>query len=123
MIYKASQFKEEIVGGLVTETTFAEQNGWKLTFPAQFLAYHQGGQIDVLKQVDISTLFNGAAGFKLHKAIGYKIKEVFTDNYVAVYKDFSPHKVRAYQGGFGLWLNAGVNTQWGNLSSFLLERK
>jgi hypothetical protein len=115
MIYKASQFKEEIVGGLVTETTLAEQNGWKLTLPAQFLAYHQGGQIDVLKQVDISTLFNGAAGFKLHKAIGYKIKEVFTDNYVAVYKDFSPHKVRAYQGGFGLWLNAGVNTQWGNL--------
>lgn len=115
MIYKASPYKEEIVGGLITETTLAEQNGWKLTLPAQFLAYHQGGQIDVLKQVDISTLFNGATGFKLHKTIGYKVKEVFTDNYVAVYKDFSPNKVRAYQGGFGLWLNAGVNTKWGNL--------
>lgn len=115
MIYKASPFKEEIVGGLITETTLAEQNGWKLTLPAQFLAYHQGGQIDLLRQVDISTLFNGATGFKLHKAIGYKVKEVFTDNYIAVYKDFSPNKVRAYQGGFGLWLNAGVTTKWGDL--------
>lgn len=115
MIYKASPYKEEIVGGLITETTLAEQNGWKLTLPAQFLAYHQGGQIDVLKQIDISTLFNGATGFKLHKAIGYKVKEVFADNYIAVYKDFSPHKVRAYKGGFGLWLNAGINTKWGNL--------
>ena len=115
MIYKASPYKEEIVGGLITETTLAEQNGWKLSLPAQFLAYHQGGQIDVLKQVDISTLFNGATGFKLHKTLGYNIKEVFTDNYIAVYKDFSPSKVRAYQAGFGLWLNAGINTKWGNV--------
>jgi len=115
MIYKGDAAKEEIVGGLITETFLVKNNHWSLAIPAQFLAYHQGGQIDVLKQIDISTLFNGATGFKIHKAIGYKVKEVFTDNYVAVYKDFSPNKVRAYQGGFGLWLNAGVNTKWGNL--------
>ena len=51
----------------------------------------------------------------MHKSIGERVKEVFTDNYIAVYKDFSPEKVRAFQGGFGLWLNAGVNTKWGNL--------
>ena len=115
MIYKGDATKEEIVGGLATETDLINTGYWKLSIPAQILAYHQGGQIDALKSVPISTLFNGAAGFKLHKFIGNNVKEVFTDNYLAVYKDFSPTKLRAYQGGFGLWLNAGVNTKWGNL--------
>lgn len=115
MIYKGDATKEEIVGGVTTETDLINTGYWKLSIPAQILAYHQGGQIDVLKSVSISTLFNGAAGFKLHRFIGNNVKEVFTDNYLAIYKDFSPEKVRAYQGGFGLWLNAGVNTKWGSL--------
>lgn len=115
MIYKGDAAKEEIVGGLITETTLMHTGYWKITVPAQFLAYHRGGQIDILKQTPISTLFNGATGIKLHKTIGLNVKEIFSDNYIAVYKDFSPTKVSAYQGGFGLWLNAGVNTKWGNL--------
>ena len=115
MIYPGDATKEEIVGGLITETTVLKIGYWKLSIPAQFLAYHQGGQIDVLKETPLSTLFNGATGLKLHKTIGLNVKEIFTDNYIAVYKDFSPTKVRAYQGGYGLWLNAGVNTKWGNL--------
>lgn len=115
MIYRGDAAKEEIVGGLITETDLIKTENWRLTIPAQFLAYHQGGQIDVLKDIPLTTLFNGAAGFKLHKKVGYYVKEVFTDNYVAVYKDFSPTKVRAYQGGFGLWLNAGMETKWGSL--------
>jgi hypothetical protein len=114
MIYVGDAAKEEIVGGLITETTLLKIGYWKLTIPAQFLAYHQGGQIDILKQTPISTLFNGATGLKLTKQIGLNIKEFFTENYIAVYKDFSPTKTRAYQGGFGIWLNAGVNTKWGS---------
>lgn len=114
MIYKGDPAKEEIIGGLNTETTVMERGRWKMTIPAQFLAYHQGGQIDIQKETPISTLFNGATGIKIHKAIGNNIKEVFTDNYIAVYKDFSPTKRRAFQGGFGLWLNAGMDTKWGS---------
>jgi len=115
MIYKGDATKEEIVGGLITETDLVKTASWRLSIPAQFLAYHQGGQIDVLKQIPLSTLFNGATGLKLHKTIGLNLREIYTDNYLAVYKDFSPTKVRAYQGGFGLWLNAGVVTKWGEL--------
>ncbi len=115
MIYRGDSEKEEIVGGLITETTLLNTGYWKLSVPAQFLAYHQGGQIDVLKEIPLTTLFNGATGIKLEKTIGLNVKSIFTDNYIAVYKDFSPTKARAYQGGFGLWLNAGVNTKWGNL--------
>jgi hypothetical protein len=115
MIYSGDAQKEEIVGGLNAESTIMQTGNWKLSVPVQFLAYHQGGQIDVLKDIPISTLFNGATGFKLNQTIGSKIKEIYTANYIAVYKDFSPTKTRAYQGGFGLWLNAGIETKWGNL--------
>lgn len=117
MIYHGDAAKEEIVGGFTTEVALIKNENWKLTIPAQMLVYHQGGQIDVLKAIPISTLFNGATGFTLSKHIGYNVKQVYTNNYVAAYKDFSPTKVRAYQGGFGLWLNAGVDTRWGNLAA------
>lgn len=115
MIYKGDPQKEEIIGGLATETILTNNNGWKFSLPLQFMAYHQGGQIDVIKEIPLSTLFNGAAGFKLHKTIDTKVKEIYTDNYIAVYKDFSPEKRRAFQSGFGLWLNAGMETTFGSL--------
>lgn len=115
MIYLGDAKKEEIIGGLASETDLLNGDGWKLSLPIQFYAYHQGGQIDVVEGVSVSTLFNGAAGFKLHKKLDGNINEVFTDNYLAVYKDFSSTKVRAFDNGTGLWLNAGVNSKWGSL--------
>lgn len=115
MIYKGDADKEEILGGLTAERVLTNRNGWKLSIPAQFMVYHQGGQIDVLKEIPISTLFNGAAGFKLRKTIDRRIKSVYTENYVAGYKDFSSDKRRAYNDGYGLWLNAGVETTFGSL--------
>jgi len=116
MIYSPSPVKEQIIGGLTTESTILQRNGWKLSVPVQFLAYHKGGQIDTLKSIPLQTLFNGAAGLKLHKEIGGNtIKEIYTDNYVAVYKDFSPVKTAAFKGGFGVWLNAGVDTKFGSI--------
>jgi hypothetical protein len=116
MIYSPSPVKEQIIGGLTTEGTILQRNGWKLSVPVQFLAYHKGGQIDTLKSIPLQTLFNGAAGLKLHKEIGGNtIKEIYTDNYVAVYKDFSPVKTEPFQGGFGVWLNAGVDTKFGSI--------
>jgi hypothetical protein len=116
MIYSPSPVKEQIIGGLTTEGAILQRNGWKLSVPVQFLAYHKGGQIDTLKSVPLQTLFNGAAGLKLHKEIGGNtIKEIYTDNYVAVYKDFSPVKTEPFQGGFGVWLNAGLDTKFGSI--------
>lgn len=115
MIYKGDPAKEEIVGGANADIKIAGDDYWRLSWPIQFLAYHQGGQIDVLKNIPLSTLFNGATGFKLKRHVSYNIQNVFTENYIAVYKDFSPEKVRAYQGGFGVWLNAGVESKWGTL--------
>ncbi|SEA80717.1 hypothetical protein [Pedobacter hartonius] len=114
-IYSPSPVKEEIVGGLTAERSLWQNNGWKLSIPAQFLIFHKGGQIDTLKSIPLQTLFNGATGLKLHKEVGGNIKEVYTDNYVVGYKDFSSSKEQAYQGGYGLWFNAGMDTKWGTI--------
>jgi hypothetical protein len=115
MIYRGDSKKEEIIGGLSTESVLSDRNGWKFSIPAQFLVFHQGGQIDLLKDVPISTLFNGATGFKIHKQLNTNIQEIYTDNFIAAYKDFSSTKQRTYQGGYGLWLNAGMVSKFGSL--------
>jgi hypothetical protein len=116
MIYSPSPVKEQIIGGFTAEQTLIQRNGWKLSLPIQFLAFHKGGQIDTLKSIPLQTLVNGALGLKLHKELGSStFKEIYTDNYVALYKDFSPVKTEPYQGGFGLWLNAGVDTRFGSI--------
>ncbi|HWW39132.1 hypothetical protein [Pedobacter sp.] len=115
MIYKGSDYKEEIIGGLSMEATVAENNGWKLSLPGQFLAQHRGGQIDELKQIPVQTLFNGATGIKLHKKFQGRVKEVYTDNYIVGYKDLSKQRDQNYLGGFGLWLTAGMDTKYGSL--------
>lgn len=117
MIYRGDAAKERIVGGFIADFTLIKNNGWKLTIPAQSLFYHTGGQIDILDNISISTLFNGATGFTLSKQVGYNVKQVYANNYIAAYKDFSPTKLRAYKGGYGVWLNAGVDTRWGNLAA------
>jgi len=114
-IYTPSPVKEQIIGGLTAERTLWQSNGWKLSLPFQFLVYHKGGQIDTLKSVPLLTMGNGATGLKLHKEIGGNVQEIFTDNYLVGYKDFSPTKIQAFQGGYGLWFNAGANTKWGSL--------
>lgn len=114
-IYTPSPVKEQIIGGLTAEHSLWQSSGWKLSLPFQFLVYHKGGQIDTLKSVPLLTMGNGATGLKLHKEIGGNVQEIFTDNYIVGYKDFSPTKIQAFQGGYGLWFNAGANTKWGSL--------
>lgn len=115
MIYRGEAAKEEIVGGVTADPVLGQWGRTTLSLPVQVLAYHQGGQIDVLKQVPISTLMNGALGFKLYRLQSGWIQSFFTENYMAFYKDFSPTKIRAWQGGYGLWLNVGMHTPWGSL--------
>ena len=117
MIYRASPVKEQIIGGLTTEVSLYKKNGWNLSIPAQFIAYHKGGQIDLEKDIPLQTLFNGATGFKVSKATYGPVSSIYTSNYIVGYKDFSPTKQQAFQGGFGLWLNAGVESKYGSLAA------
>jgi hypothetical protein len=114
MIYLGMAAKEEIVGGFTSEINLLKKNKWSISVPVQTYLYHAGGQIDVLKNIPISTLFSGAIGLKVQRNLGSKNTQWYTENYLLRYKDFSPTKVRAFQGGGGLWLNSGLKTSFGN---------
>ncbi|WP_379093687.1 hypothetical protein [Pedobacter sp. UC225_65] len=88
MIYKGDPAKKKMIGGLNTETTVMERGRWKMTIPAQFLAYHQGGQIDIQKETPISTLFNGATGSRSTKPLATTSKRylpITTSPYIKIF--------------------------------------
>lgn len=119
MIYKPSLVKEQIAGGLSSEITVSNNNSLKISVPIQFIAFHEGGQIDIKNGVPLSTLFNGAFGVKVQKSFepGRKLQNIFSENYLVGYKDFSPNHQRAFNDGSAIWLQAGVSTTFGTFAA------
>ena len=115
MIYPNDPFQEEVVGGVSSVFTVFEKNGLKMTVPVQFTGLHRGGQIDST-DLPLVTLFNAAAGFKLHKAFkGDVVTAVYTENHLVGYTDYSNTKLKPFEQGSGVYLNAGINTKYQNL--------
>jgi hypothetical protein len=93
-----------------------------LNFPIQFTAKHKGGQIDI-NDKPLTTLFNGAVGLEYvyqtrpqlpdnsKKAILYSL---YTKNYFVGYNNHSFTHQLPFQGGSGIYLNAGADTRWAN---------
>ncbi|RZL17120.1 MAG: hypothetical protein EOO89_09505 [Pedobacter sp.] len=123
MIYKPSPVQEVISGGISAERTITDKNNFKVSLPVQFIATHEGGQIDTGNTPPLTTLFNGAVGIKLRKTLSGNgaFRDVFTDNYLIAYKDFSPIKRRAFESGLGVWLNVGVTTKIGTFVASYLD--
>lgn len=113
MIYPGDSKKEQIAGGFSAEILLLKDQNWRLSLPLQTYAFHAGGQIDVLKNVPISTLFNSAVGIKSEKYLGNRLKSVTLEAYFLGFKDFSPVKQLPFQAGNALWLNAALNTSFG----------
>jgi len=116
MIYKPSAEQEQILGGLSSDIRLYESEKWKLSLPLQLLAFHEGGQIDTVSK-PLQTLLNTAAGFKISMQTRGFVKNVHTENYVTFFKELSPEKLLAFSNGSGLFLNAGLDTHWGNIST------
>ncbi len=91
-----------------------------LNLPLQFTGKHKGGQIDVNDQ-PLTTIFNGAAGLEYTygfspKTSGKKplLHSLYTKNYFVAYDDYSFVHQLPFQGGSGIYLNAGADTRFGN---------
>jgi hypothetical protein len=95
----------------------------RISIPLQFTAKHKGGQIDVLDE-PLTTLFNGAIGFELTKwstiplnDSSFKdsfVRSIYTKNYFVGFNDHSFNHQLPFQGGSGIYLNAGADTRWAN---------
>src|SRR5690606_25724719 len=103
-------------GGVSSDIRLAENEKWRFSLPMQFLAFHQGGQIDTVSK-PLQTLLNTAAGFKINYRAGGFIENIHTDNYITFFNESSPEKVLPFSSGSGLFLNAGIDSRWGNLGA------
>lgn len=119
MIYKPSPVKEQIAGGVSAEVAIIDKSNGKLTIPVQFLAFHEGGQIDVKNNVPLSTLLNGAIGVKFLRSMPDHtlIKGFFAEGYLVGYKDFSPIHQRPFVQGSALWTQLGIQTRFGSFAA------
>lgn len=115
MIYKPSPVQEQILAGGSADITLLRSARMFLSAPLQIIAFHQGGQIDTAT-APLQTLVNMAAGFKLRYQLNGFISSIRTENYALTFNDASPDKLQAYKKGTGYFLNAGVDTKYGNLT-------
>lgn len=114
MIYKPSPVQEQVLGGISTDVKLINRKKLSLSIPVQLIAFHKGGQIDVGPE-PLQTIVNTAIGFKMKALSNGFINSVRTENYLITFDDFSFTYVLPYTKGYGLYLNAGVDTKYGSL--------
>ncbi|KAA9333840.1 hypothetical protein F0P94_10620 [Adhaeribacter soli] len=122
MQYAYDPKQEEIAGGFTGNLKGFFFKRTQLSFPLQFTAKHKGGQIDV-NDHPLTTLFNGATGFEITSHLSNWndslqqesfLRNIYTKNYFVGYKDHSFTHQFPFQGGSGIYLNAGADTRWAN---------
>ncbi|TGE22002.1 hypothetical protein E5K00_17260 [Hymenobacter aquaticus] len=114
--YRYSNFQEEVAGGLAAEATVLEDSlGWRVGVPFQFTGFHRGGQIDTIAK-PLQTYFNLASGLRLRKKLPSDLfRSVSVEGYVTQFIDYSFTRELAFDKGYGLYLNAGLDTRLSNL--------
>lgn len=119
MIYDFDPDQEEINGGASTAFALYRKGGrlgegdtTRITLPVQFTAQHRGGQIDV-SDLPLVTVVNAAVGLEIERELPFHmVTRVYTKNYLLGFKDFSNRYRQAYQEGYGIYLNVGVDTKY-----------
>ena len=111
MIYRNDPNQEELSGGI----SFYFDKKWDhhlLRFPLQFIAYHQGGQIDDNPD-PIIILWNSAAGISYSYTFAPDswIKSIHSDNYYLYYENFTPSRSLTFNDGDGWYLNLSIATK------------
>ncbi len=109
MIYRESNFKEEIWGGMHYKPMLYAKDNFVITSPIQFTAYHKGGQITIDKS-PLKTEINLALGLNASwKNVG-KFQKISLQNYILGFKEQSNFENK-HKSGTGFYLNAGFEGQ------------
>jgi hypothetical protein len=118
MIYQYSPFKEEISAGTTNLFTIVgADKPFKIAIPFQATVHHFGGQIDAVRNLNLSSVLNSAAGLRLSYNFkeGSFVKEIRSDNYYVTYSDISPTPLEPYKSGSGIYLNLLLRTKFINV--------
>ena len=111
MIYRNDPNQEEVSGGMSFYYDF-KFNKHVIRLPLQFMAYHQGGQIDN-NPTKILTLWNHAIGvtYIYNFDPGKWITSLQSDNYYTYYENITPSRPLAFNDGDGWYLNLSIATK------------
>lgn len=110
MIYKRDPNLEEVSGGI----SFYKEKSWgnhRLRIPLQFMAYHQGGQIDI-NPSPILTIWNHSVGLSYDYFFNGLIKSVHADIYHAYYENITPSFRLPFDDGEGIFSNISLTTRF-----------
>ena len=118
MLYAGDSIQEVVSGGTSLLFKLVDNEKMNFSIPFQFTAMHKGGQIDI-SEAPLTTIFNGAAGFKLEKKWKHPFfKSMCFEPYAAFYHNYSFTVQTPYTTGGGLYLNYGLKTK---LTSILVS--
>ncbi|MBL7916900.1 MAG: hypothetical protein JNM96_00790 [Bacteroidia bacterium] len=109
MIYKYSNKKEQLWGGLIGNVLKLGSDSMQIRIPVQFTAKHVGGQIDTAKGPSYTNVtFNSGIAFskKFHSKI---LSEVYFDARYLAKRTNSFDTTLVPNVGTGVMLNAGLN--------------
>ena len=112
MLYAGDSIQEEVWGGFSSKTKLFSKNNFSATLPIQFTAEHHGGQIDA-SPLPILTWFIGTSGFILNWKISEDkfLRNIRTENYLFLFKDFSFEYRDKFQQGTALYVNSTFETK------------
>ncbi len=118
MIYPGDSVQEIISGGTSMLFKIVNKDKFNFSIPIQFTALHKGGQID-LSPDPLTTIFNGASGFKVEKKWDHPFfRSMSFEPYGAFYYNYSFSVKTPYTKGSGIYLNYTLKTK---LSTILLS--
>ncbi len=115
MIYPGDPTQEVVSGGASLRFNIRNKEKSSLWLPAQFIAYHKGGQIDTSPD-PLITRINWAVGLDYEKEVGRKFLHSWRfQPYFVGYRDASTTLKQRFKDGYGLYLNASADTKLGTL--------
>lgn len=115
MIYKGSDFQEQIFGGISWNKTLIQKKNFRLSLPLQLTLKHHGGQITSSKDSgQVITVMNTALGIEAEWRMSGFVQKVKTQNYWLGYRQNSGANPYFMEGS-GIYLNLLTETKVLNL--------
>lgn len=111
MQYLGDSIQEQFTIGHSSKWHVVQKPKIKIDIPIQLMVTHRGGQIDI-DTTALQTVINAAVGVNVSIPTKGFITSVFSENYVCLFKDFSPSSRLPYQDGNGYFINVGARTRY-----------
>lgn len=111
MQYWRDQRQEQLVAGLSAQKQVIKIGRGSLSIPLQFLARHQGGQLDAAG-LPLQTLLNTAVGLNWSQPANGFVNQVVLNGYYLYDKDITRAR-QAYYDGDGVYVNGTLSTRFG----------